>query len=88
MLFGRERGVVDQDAAVGIVHQARAGGDGQLRGRGVGLACSSYLTGAGLPINWNDLPHTGVQLKLDRSGGVTAFSGAAEIGPGSSPGHT
>src|SRR5205085_5321404 len=40
-------------------------------GRGVGLACSSYLSGAGLPINWNDLPHSGVQLKLDRSGGVT-----------------
>ena len=53
------------------------------RGRGVGLACSSYLSGAGLPINWNDLPHSGVQLKLDRSGGVTAFSGATEIGQGS-----
>jgi len=52
-------------------------------GRGVGLACSSYLSGAGLPINWNDLPHSGVQLKLDRSGGVTAFSGATEIGQGS-----
>ncbi|HVZ21497.1 MAG TPA: molybdopterin cofactor-binding domain-containing protein, partial [Vicinamibacterales bacterium] len=52
-------------------------------GRGVGLACSSYLSGAGLPINWNDLPHTGVQLKLDRSGGVTVFCGAAEIGQGS-----
>jgi len=51
--------------------------------RGVGLACSSYLSGAGLPINWNDLPHSGVQLKLDRSGGVTAFSGATEIGQGS-----
>ncbi|HWI20129.1 MAG TPA: molybdopterin cofactor-binding domain-containing protein, partial [Vicinamibacterales bacterium] len=45
-------------------------------GRGVGLACSSYLSGAGLPINWNDLPHSGVQLKLDRSGGVTVFCGA------------
>src|SRR5262249_20723383 len=52
-------------------------------GRGLGLACSSYLSGAGLPINWNDLPHSGVQLKLDRSGGVTAFSGATEIGQGS-----
>jgi 4-hydroxybenzoyl-CoA reductase subunit alpha len=52
-------------------------------GRGIGLACSSYLTGAGLPINWNDLPHSGVQLKLDRSGGVTVFSGATEIGQGS-----
>ncbi len=52
-------------------------------GRGMGLACSSYLSGAGLPINWNDLPHSGVQLKLDRSGGVTAFCGATEIGQGS-----
>jgi 4-hydroxybenzoyl-CoA reductase subunit alpha len=53
------------------------------RGRGVGLACSSYLSGAGLPIYWNDMPHSGVQLKLDRSGGVTAFCGATEIGQGS-----
>ena len=53
------------------------------RGRGLGLACSSYLSGAGLPIYWNDMPHSAVQLKLDRSGGVTAFCGAAEIGQGS-----
>jgi 4-hydroxybenzoyl-CoA reductase subunit alpha len=52
-------------------------------GRGVGLACSSYLSGAGLPIYWNDMPHSGVQLKLDRSGGITAFCGATEIGQGS-----
>ena len=52
-------------------------------GRGVGLACSSYLSGAGLAIYWNDMPHSGVQLKLDRSGGVTVFCGATEIGQGS-----
>ncbi|MBI3402595.1 MAG: molybdopterin-dependent oxidoreductase [Acidobacteria bacterium] len=52
-------------------------------GRGVGLACSSYLSGAGLAIYWNDMPHSGVQLKIDRSGGVTAFCGATEIGQGS-----
>ena len=52
-------------------------------GRGLGLACSSYLCGAGLPIYWNELPHSGVQLRLDRSGGVTAFCGATEIGQGS-----
>jgi CO/xanthine dehydrogenase Mo-binding subunit len=52
-------------------------------GQGIGLACSSYLSGAGLPINWNDLPHSGVQLKLDRSGGATVFCGATEIGQGS-----
>ncbi len=52
-------------------------------GRGLGIACSSYLCGAGLPIYWNELPHSGVQLRLDRSGGVTAFCGATEIGQGS-----
>ena len=52
-------------------------------GRGVGLACSAYLSGAGLPIYWNDMPHSAVQLKLDRSGGVAVFCGATEIGQGS-----
>ncbi len=52
-------------------------------GRGVGIACSSYLSGAGLPIYWNAMPHSGVQLQLDRGGGVTAFCGATEIGQGS-----
>jgi len=52
-------------------------------GRGVGLACSAYLTGAGLPIYWNKMPHSGVQLKCDRGGGVTLFCGATEIGQGS-----
>ena len=52
-------------------------------GRGLGLACSSYITGAGLPIYWNQMPHSSVQLKLDRSGGVTAFCGSTDIGQGS-----
>ena len=53
------------------------------RGRGVGIACSSYLSGAGLPIYWNAMPHTGVQLKLDRGGGVCVFCGEIDIGQGS-----
>ena len=52
-------------------------------GRGVGMACSAYLTGAGLPIYWNKMPHSGVQLKFDRGGGVSVFCGATEIGQGS-----
>ncbi len=54
-----------------------------LFGRGLGLACGSYLCGAGLPIYWNQMPQSGVQLKLDRSGGVAVFCGQAEIGQGS-----
>jgi len=52
-------------------------------GRGVGLACGSYISGAGLPIYWNAMPHSGVQLKLDRGGGVTVFCGSTDIGQGS-----
>lgn len=52
-------------------------------GRGLGIACSSYICGAGLPIYWNHMPHSGVQLKLDRSGGVAVFCGQTEIGQGS-----
>ena len=52
-------------------------------GRGVGIACSSYISGAGLPIYWNSMPHSSVQLKLDRSGGVAAFCGSTDIGQGS-----
>ena len=52
-------------------------------GRGLGLACSSYICGAGLPIYWNSMPQSGVQLKLDRGGGVTVFCGSIDIGQGS-----
>jgi 4-hydroxybenzoyl-CoA reductase alpha subunit len=52
-------------------------------GRGLGIACSSYITGAGLPIYWNSMPHSSVQLKLDRSGGVAVFCGSIDIGQSS-----
>jgi 4-hydroxybenzoyl-CoA reductase alpha subunit len=53
------------------------------RGKGIGLACSSYICGAGLPIYWNNMPHTGVQIRLDRGGGVAVFCGEIDIGQGS-----
>ncbi|HYG08438.1 MAG TPA: molybdopterin cofactor-binding domain-containing protein [Pyrinomonadaceae bacterium] len=52
-------------------------------GKGVGLACSSYICGAGLPIYWNNMPHSGVQLGLDRQGGVRVQCGSTDIGQGS-----
>ena len=51
-------------------------------GHGMGFAISSYLSGAGTAIYWNDMPHSEVQIKVDR-GGVTAFCGAMDIGQGS-----
>ncbi|HEX9076570.1 MAG TPA: molybdopterin cofactor-binding domain-containing protein [Anaerolineae bacterium] len=50
---------------------------------GLGIACSSYLSGAGLPIYWNDMPHSGVIVKVDRGGGVAVFCGSTDIGQGS-----
>ncbi|HET9848749.1 MAG TPA: molybdopterin cofactor-binding domain-containing protein [Candidatus Dormibacteraeota bacterium] len=52
-------------------------------GRGLGFAVSSYLSGAGTAIYWNDMPHSEVQLKLDRNGGVSLLCGAIDIGQGS-----
>ena len=52
-------------------------------GRGLGLACGSYLCGAGLPIYWNHMPQSGVQIRLDRSGCVAVYCGQTEIGQGS-----
>ncbi len=52
-------------------------------GRGIGLAASSYISGAGLPIYWNAMPHSGVQIKVDRGGGVAVFCGSTDIGQGS-----
>jgi CO/xanthine dehydrogenase Mo-binding subunit len=52
-------------------------------GRGLGIACGSYLCGAGLPIYWNHMPQSGVQILLDRSGSVAVSCGEAEIGQGS-----
>jgi 4-hydroxybenzoyl-CoA reductase subunit alpha len=51
--------------------------------RGLGIACSAYLTGAGTAIYWNDMPHSGVIARADRSGGVTVLCGATDIGQGS-----
>ncbi len=71
------------------IERVAAGSDWNTRfrklpyGHGLGLACSSYITGAGLPIYWNAMPHSGVQLKCDRGGGVTVFCGSTDIGQGS-----
>ena len=52
-------------------------------GKGIGIACSAYLTGAGLAIYWNDMPHSGVVVRADRSGLVAVLCGATDIGQGS-----
>jgi 4-hydroxybenzoyl-CoA reductase subunit alpha len=54
------------------------------RGRGLGLACSHYASGAAKPVHWTGEPHAVVNLKLDFDGEVVALTGAADIGQGSS----
>jgi 4-hydroxybenzoyl-CoA reductase alpha subunit len=53
------------------------------RRKGIGIACSSYMTGAGTAIYWNSMPHSGVVLRADRSGCVSVLCGATDIGQGS-----
>ncbi len=51
--------------------------------KGIGIAASAYMTGAGTAIYWNSMPHSGVVLRADRSGSVTVLCGATDIGQGS-----
>jgi 4-hydroxybenzoyl-CoA reductase subunit alpha len=53
-------------------------------GKGLGMACSHYVSGAGKTIHWTGEPHATVNLRLDFDGGITALTGAADIGQGSS----
>ena len=53
-------------------------------GRGLGMACSHYVSGASKPVHWTGEPHAVVNLKLDFDGAVVVLTGAAEIGQGSS----
>ncbi len=54
------------------------------RGRGLGMACSHYVSGAAKPVHWTGEPHAVVALKLDFDAGVTVLTGASDIGQGSS----
>jgi 4-hydroxybenzoyl-CoA reductase subunit alpha len=52
-------------------------------GRGIGVAGSCYISGTNYPIYPNRMPQSAVQLQVDRSGRVAVFSGASDIGQGS-----
>jgi 4-hydroxybenzoyl-CoA reductase subunit alpha len=56
-------------------------------GKGVGIAGSHYVSGAANPIIRSRMPHTTVNLKVDRDGAVTIYTGASEIGQGSDTMH-
>ncbi|MBI3930295.1 MAG: molybdopterin-dependent oxidoreductase [Armatimonadetes bacterium] len=53
-------------------------------GRGLGVAGSTYISGTNYCIYPTELPQSGVQICLDRSGRVRLFTGTSDIGQGSS----
>ncbi len=53
------------------------------KSRGLGIACSHYVSGAANSIIRSDMPHSTVNIKIDRDGGVVVYTGASEIGQGS-----
>jgi len=53
------------------------------KGRGLGVACSHYVSGAANSIIRSDMPHSTVNIKIDRDGGVVIYTGASDIGQGS-----
>jgi 4-hydroxybenzoyl-CoA reductase alpha subunit len=53
-------------------------------GRGLGVAGSTYISGTNYPIYPNQMPQAAVQVCLDRSGRARIFTGANDIGQGSS----
>ena len=53
------------------------------RGRGLGMAASSYISGTNYPIYPNEMPQAAVQVQIERSGRVAILHGASEIGQGS-----
>ncbi len=58
---------------------------GKMRyGKGLGVAGSTYISGTNYCIYPNEMPQAAVQISLDRSGRARVFSGANDIGQGSS----
>ena len=58
-------------------------GTGKGVSKGLGMACSHYISGASKPVNWTGEPHATVKIKLDFDGSIVVLSGAADIGQGS-----
>jgi len=61
-----------------------AGKKGKLPpGKGIGMACGFFVSGAGYPIYRSETHHSTVNLKVQEDGGgVTVYTACAEIGQG------
>ena len=63
-------------------HARRPRSDGLKRG--LGMACSHYVSGSAKPVHWSGEPHAVINLKLDFDASITILTGASDIGQGSS----
>src|SRR5438270_544528 len=63
--------------------QTKHQGNGSHMKRGIGIGCSHYVSGAANSIIRSDMPHSTVNIKIDRDGGVVVYTGASDIGQGS-----
>src|ERR1700723_3897704 len=52
------------------------------KGRGLGIACSHYVSGAANSIIRSDMPHSTVNIKIDRDGGVVVNPAQPKTGQG------
>lgn len=54
------------------------------RGRGIGVGCGGFVSGAGYPIYHSDIPHSSATIRVHEDGrAVSLLIAAAEIGQGS-----
>ncbi|MGE5231189.1 MAG: xanthine dehydrogenase family protein molybdopterin-binding subunit, partial [Deltaproteobacteria bacterium] len=61
----------------------RAAKGGLPRGRGIGVGCGGFVSGAGYPIYRSEFPHSNAVIRVHEDGtGVSLHIAAAEIGQG------
>jgi len=51
-------------------------------GRGIGVAGSMYISGTNYAVYPNDMPQSGIMVRLDRSGLANVYTGTSDIGQG------
>ncbi|NMF90304.1 4-hydroxybenzoyl-CoA reductase subunit alpha [Aromatoleum petrolei] len=57
--------------------------DGPIR-RGIGIACSHFVSGSAKPVHFTGQPHATIALRVDFDAAITILTGASDIGQGSS----
>jgi 4-hydroxybenzoyl-CoA reductase alpha subunit len=72
----RASGWKDKRGKLGLSRDGRSA-------RGIGVAGSMYISGTNYAVYPNDMPQSGILVKLDRSGLATVYTGTSDIGQGS-----